>query len=151
MCQVFNEVNSRKLGRELNVFTGVFTNKVFVGVMLFTIIAQALMVQYGGEFVGTTALSLDEWLYCIAIGAGGLPVGLLLRSVFAAPIETKVKRSPVRSPSNPAALRRWGKVKTATKALGVVNAFKKAPSLNSKLRRYHRVPVVGQWNAGKNK
>lgn len=82
-----------------------------MGVMIFTLIAQALMVQYGGEFVGTTPLSVEEWLYCLGIGAIGLPIGLLLRSVFAAPVEQKVKKtSPVRSPSNNVARQRWGKV-----------------------------------------
>jgi len=148
MCQLFNEINSRKLGREINVFAGIFTNKVFVGVMLFTLIAQYLMVQFGGDFVGTYPLTSYEWLVCIAIGAGGLPLGVLLRSVLAAPIPKPQPRKKI--VSSPAAVARWGKVKDATKALTVVRAIRKpGPTTTSTLRRRHRVPVVGQWNSSK--
>jgi len=149
MCQLFNEINSRKLGKELNAFSGIFTNKVFVGVMTFTFVVQYLMVQYGGDFTGTAPLSVDEWLYCIGIGACGLPIGLLLRSVLAAPIPKVVKKTAVPSKSSPAALRRWGKVKSATKVLSIVNTMKKKPTLNTTIRRHHRVGVVGKWNAPK--
>jgi P-type Ca2+ transporter type 2B len=47
--QVFNEINSRKLGeKEYNVFQGFFNNLLFIVVIILTIIVQCLMVQYGG-------------------------------------------------------------------------------------------------------
>jgi Ca2+ transporting ATPase len=36
--QVFNEINSRKLGQTLNVFSGFFNNLLFLIIILFTIV-----------------------------------------------------------------------------------------------------------------
>ena len=47
--QVFNEINSRKLGdKDFNVFKGFFNNWLFLFIILLTIGVQILMVQYGG-------------------------------------------------------------------------------------------------------
>jgi len=79
LCQLFNELNCRKLGNELNILSGLFTNTIFWAVMVFTVAVQAIIVQYGGEFASTHALTRDQWLFCIAVGAGSLPWGLILR------------------------------------------------------------------------
>eukprot|EP00123_Amoebidium_parasiticum_P012647 comp21496_c0_seq1/m.29799 comp21496_c0_seq1/g.29799 ORF comp21496_c0_seq1/g.29799 comp21496_c0_seq1/m.29799 type:complete len:976 (-) comp21496_c0_seq1:248-3175(-) len=79
MCQLFNEINARKIHGELNVFQGFFNSPLFLGVMLFTLVMQYVMVQFGGEWVGCTPLNLEQWLRCIFIGALGLPVGVLIR------------------------------------------------------------------------
>ena len=47
--QVFNEINSRKLGdKDYNVFAGFFNNFIFIFVILFTIVIQVVLVNYGG-------------------------------------------------------------------------------------------------------
>ena len=46
--QIFNEINSRKVHGERNVFKGIFNNYIFVAVILGTIIVQAIIIQYGG-------------------------------------------------------------------------------------------------------
>ena len=47
--QVFNEINSRKLGAyEFNVFQGFFNNWLFISIIILTIVVQCCMVQYGG-------------------------------------------------------------------------------------------------------
>jgi magnesium-transporting ATPase (P-type) len=80
-CQIWNEINSRKVARELNVFEGFFTNGIFVGVILFTAVLQALLVEYGGGFTQTTGLDAGAWLICIALGLTALPFGLAVRLV----------------------------------------------------------------------
>jgi Ca2+ transporting ATPase len=56
--QVFNEINSRKLGAyEYNVFKGFFNNFLFLGIIIGTIIVQCLMVEYGGLSMRTVPLS----------------------------------------------------------------------------------------------
>jgi len=145
MCQLFNEINSRKLGKEINVFSGIFSNKIFVGVMIFTIFAQFLMVEYGGEFMGTYPLTAREWGICVAIGAGGLFVGLLLHSVFAAPPEIPKPRVVAPKIANPSAVKRWAKVKVAAKAITAVRTMKK-PSLYHILRRQRSLTVLGSWS-----
>jgi len=80
-AQLFNEINSRTLGDELNVFSNFFSNYIFVGVMILTVIVQYLMVQFGGIWTQTAALNIQEWCVCIAIGFLSLPVGILLRFI----------------------------------------------------------------------
>jgi Ca2+ transporting ATPase len=47
--QLFNEINCRKLhSSELNVFDGFFTNWIFLGILIGTMIVQILLVQFGG-------------------------------------------------------------------------------------------------------
>jgi Ca2+-transporting ATPase len=48
-------------------------------VILFTVIAQWLIVEYGGDLTQTYPLRWDEWKYTVALGAGSLPVSLVMR------------------------------------------------------------------------
>lgn len=81
MCQLFNEINSRKINGEFNVFENLFRNYIFLGVMIFTMIVQYFMVQYGGEFAGCVPLSSEDWKTCISIGAFSIPVGFILNMI----------------------------------------------------------------------
>jgi len=81
-CQVFNEINSRKVGNnEWNVFSGLHTNWIFIGVMAITVLIQALIIEFGGEVFHTKPLTLVYWGYSIAIGAGSIIVGAILRLI----------------------------------------------------------------------
>jgi hypothetical protein len=52
-CQLFNEINSRKANEEWNVFAHLFTNSDFTGVLLLTVVLQALIVEFGGVVFST--------------------------------------------------------------------------------------------------
>merc|ERR1712054_483435 len=65
MMQVFNEIGSRKLSGELNVFAGFFSNSLFLGVIIFTIVMQYGFVELGGSFFHVRGLSLEEHFACI--------------------------------------------------------------------------------------
>ena len=80
-CQVFNEYTSRKLGDDLNMFDGVFGNYIFLMVSIFTIGAQIFLVEVGGDFVQTSPLNVYQWLITVALGALGLPLGVLMRFI----------------------------------------------------------------------
>lgn len=86
LCQLFNELNCRKINGEFNIFSGLLGNKVFILVMVGTLAMQYGMVQYGGDFAGCVSLSEQEWIKCIAIGALSLPVGFILNCI---PIKNK--------------------------------------------------------------
>jgi len=79
--QVFNEINSRKVNLQRNVFDGIFTNPIFCGIILLTVVVQILIVEFGGIAVKTVPLTYDQWLYCILIGYMTLPFGFLLRLI----------------------------------------------------------------------
>ena len=80
-CQVFNEFNAREIGDEFNPFKNLTKSPMFMLVILFTIIAQYVLVEYGGNFTQTTHLSIDEWKTTFLLGAGSIPVGFLMRLI----------------------------------------------------------------------
>lgn len=79
LCQVVNEINSRKIDHQLNVFSGIFTNRVFLGIIAFTLLFQYAIVEFGGSFTATTHLTSDQWFKCAGIALLGLPVGVVIR------------------------------------------------------------------------
>jgi Ca2+-transporting ATPase len=80
-CQLFNELNARSIGDNWNVFQGVITNHIFVGVWIVTIGIQIFLIEVGDEFVKTAPLTWDQWLVTVALGAIGLPIGVLMRFI----------------------------------------------------------------------
>jgi Ca2+-transporting ATPase len=78
-CQIFNEFNARSITDEWNVFRGLMGNPIFTGVIVVTCALQVFIVQLGGLFTKTSPLDGFEWVVTVAIGAGALPVGILMR------------------------------------------------------------------------
>lgn len=69
LMQIFNEINSRKLGeREFNVLAGFFNNGLFIFICLATIAIQVAIVEYGGASLRTVPLTIEQHLICVAIG-----------------------------------------------------------------------------------
>jgi Ca2+-transporting ATPase len=78
-CQVFNEYTSRNLFDDWNPFAGILDNYVFLLVFIVTVACQVMLIEVGGEFLKTSPLTLSQWLITIALGAIGLPIGMLMR------------------------------------------------------------------------
>jgi len=72
MMTVFNQVNSRKLKNERNVFEGVLANTTFTGVVLVTLALHFLVIQFGGVAFDTTPISAIDWAICAVFGCGSL-------------------------------------------------------------------------------
>lgn len=81
---------------ELNMFKGFWNNWIFSAVIVFTVIVQFLLVQFGGKPVATVPLNVQQWFFCIIIGALSLPVGFLLRFIPVPP--EKTERAPMELP-----------------------------------------------------
>ncbi|XP_049588480.1 plasma membrane calcium-transporting ATPase 1 isoform X1 [Syngnathus scovelli] len=81
MMQLFNEINARKIHGERNVFEGVYRNPIFCSVVLGTFALQIVIVQFGGKPFSCTALTIDQWLWCVFIGVGELLWGQLISSI----------------------------------------------------------------------
>jgi hypothetical protein len=78
--QIFNEINARKLKvKEFYVFGGFFNNPLFLLILVSTMVVQYFLVQYGGPPVRTVPLTEDQHLICIAIGAGSLIWGVIVK------------------------------------------------------------------------
>jgi Ca2+-transporting ATPase len=67
LTQLFNQFNSRKIRHEFNVFSRLLRHRIFIGVWLFAFVVQILIVTFGGDFVQVEALSIEQWLGCIAV------------------------------------------------------------------------------------
>ncbi|KAJ3032090.1 hypothetical protein HDV00_007999 [Rhizophlyctis rosea] len=80
--QVFNEINARRIDREFNVFKRLHKNFTFIGILLFTIVAQIIIVQFGGAAFQTHPINGIQWIVCIAIGFLSLFLGALVRLMW---------------------------------------------------------------------
>lgn len=79
-CQIFNEFNARK-PEEKNVFRGVTSNRLFMGIVGITTVPQILIIEFLGKFFGTVRLSWKLWLLSVAIGAVSWPLAYLGKSI----------------------------------------------------------------------
>ena len=80
-CQVFNEFNAREIGDVFDPFKKLGTSPMFVIVIIFTIIAQWAIVEYGGDFTQTYPLTWEEWEITAMMGAMSIPIGYLMRLI----------------------------------------------------------------------
>ncbi|XP_078178069.1 calcium-transporting ATPase 10, plasma membrane-type-like [Carex rostrata] len=79
-CQVFNEISSREM-EKIDVFMGILKNSVFMGVLLTTVIFQAIMIQFLGDFASTTPLTGLEWFVCVFLGFLGMPIAAIVKLI----------------------------------------------------------------------
>jgi Ca2+ transporting ATPase len=80
MLQLFNEINCKKLDmNQLNILSGFFSNKMFVGIFFATFAIQVVFIEVGGEVMKCSNLKLREHVLCMVIGAFGNVVALVVR------------------------------------------------------------------------
>ncbi|MBF0290118.1 MAG: calcium-translocating P-type ATPase, PMCA-type, partial [SAR324 cluster bacterium] len=65
MLQFWNLFNARCLGQVHSAFSGLFTNRAFLLVLLVILVGQVMIVQLGGSMFRTTPLTLSHWVYLI--------------------------------------------------------------------------------------
>ncbi|PUZ62886.1 hypothetical protein GQ55_3G022600 [Panicum hallii var. hallii] len=87
-CQVFNEINSREM-QEINVFRGMISNWIFIGIIAVTVAFQVVIIEFLGTFASTVPLSWQLWLVSVGLGSISLIVGAILKCI------------PVKSDENP--------------------------------------------------
>ncbi|CAN4089870.1 unnamed protein product [Withania somnifera] len=87
-CQVFNEINSRDM-EKINIFRGIFSSWIFIGVMLATVVFQVVIVEFLGTFASTIPLSWQLWLISVLIGAASLIVAVILKLI---PVEKETPK-----------------------------------------------------------
>ncbi|CAA7393597.1 unnamed protein product [Spirodela intermedia] len=89
-CQIFNEISSREM-EKIDVLTGLLNNYVFVGVVSCTVAFQIIIVEFLGDFAGTTPLDLSQWLVCVLIGFLGMPIAAAVKLI---PVGSKETQPP---------------------------------------------------------
>ncbi|KAI7875652.1 PMCA-type calcium-translocating P-type ATPase [Lichtheimia hyalospora FSU 10163] len=80
-CQIFNEINSRCIDSNLNVFKNMFANKFFIIIFVICVAGQALIVNFGGAAFQVTPIDGIHWLISVAVGFLSLPIGLVIRLI----------------------------------------------------------------------
>ena len=76
--QLFNEINARKIHGERNVFHKIYTNWIFLLVMICQTTVQVIIVEFGDIVFGTTGLTADQWLWCVCLGSWELVVNQII-------------------------------------------------------------------------
>lgn len=76
LCQIFNEFNARKPD-ELNVFSGVTKNYLFMGIVGSTFILQIIIIEFLGKFTSTVRLDWKLWLVSLAIAIFSWPLDMV--------------------------------------------------------------------------
>jgi Ca2+-transporting ATPase len=62
MFQVWNEVNCRSLVPEISGWTGIWNNRIFLGVVAAIVVLHVLIVTFGGNVFMVEPLSVADWL-----------------------------------------------------------------------------------------
>lgn len=106
--QLFNEINSRKLKGECNVFKGMFNNPIFCSILFVTAVLQVFIVEYGGKalHVAEGGLNGNLWALSLILGAFTLPFQQLINVVFRLGLNAKSWRQRSRLKRD-ASLRAW--------------------------------------------
>ncbi|KAL7586628.1 hypothetical protein Lser_V15G38722 [Lactuca serriola] len=79
-CQVFNEINSRDIDK-INIFRGMFSSWIFLGVMISTVVFQVIIVEFLGTFASTVPLDWELWGLSIVIGLVSMPIAVVLKCI----------------------------------------------------------------------
>lgn len=83
-CQIFNEINARRINDEPTIFVGLFTNPIFVAVLFITVVLQVIIINVpfiNSKFFKVQPLKWQEWLATVAIGFGAIPLSLITRYI----------------------------------------------------------------------
>ena len=69
LLQLTNEINSRKLRDEINVFQGILRNKMFIGIWFFTFFMQVIIIELGSYPFSChlQGLTVQQWFICVAV------------------------------------------------------------------------------------
>ncbi|KAI9472359.1 MAG: PMCA-type calcium-translocating P-type ATPase [Benjaminiella poitrasii] len=80
-CQIFNEINCRRIDSKLNVFHNITANKFFIFIFLLCVALQAIIVNFGGAAFQVTRVDGVAWAISIVVGLLSLPIGAVIRLI----------------------------------------------------------------------
>ncbi|MCO5560036.1 hypothetical protein L7F22_013642 [Adiantum nelumboides] len=80
LCQLFNEVNARK-PQKMNIFKGLFNNKLFIVILSTTLILQVIIVEFLNKFASTVKLDWQQWVICLVIAFMSWPIAFLVKLI----------------------------------------------------------------------
>lgn len=83
LFQIFNMLAARKINDEFNILEGMCGNVMFVGVWIIILVAQVVIVNFGGAVfkVHDDGITLDQWYWCVGFGFTSLIWNAILKKV----------------------------------------------------------------------
>ncbi|CAF0949996.1 unnamed protein product [Brachionus calyciflorus] len=81
LMTLFNEINSRKIHGERNIFKGFFSNPIFYGIWIVTLCLQFVIVHFGSYAFACHWLTLEQWAWCLLFGIGTLLWGQIVTTI----------------------------------------------------------------------
>ncbi len=79
LAQLANEVCSRKIYNELNMFSGLLSNRMFLAILFISLSVQVVTVQFAQVVFKTVPLDLVGWFTCVVIALVSFPLSVLQR------------------------------------------------------------------------
>ncbi|ORX46293.1 PMCA-type calcium-translocating P-type ATPase [Hesseltinella vesiculosa] len=80
-CQIFNEINCRRIDSKLNVFFNIWANKFFLFIFVLCVFLQCIIVNFGGAAFQVTRINGVDWAISIILGLLSLPIGAVIRLI----------------------------------------------------------------------
>ncbi|KAI8057559.1 PMCA-type calcium-translocating P-type ATPase [Gilbertella persicaria] len=80
-CQIFNEINCRRIDSKLNVFHNILANRFFMFIFVFCIALQCIIVNFGGTAFQVVRIDGVGWAISIVVGLLALPIGVVIRLI----------------------------------------------------------------------
>jgi len=81
LMTLFNEINSRKIHGERNVFKGFFQNPIFYGIWIATLCLQFVIIHFGSYAFACHWLTVEQWAWCFLFGFGTLLWGQIVTTI----------------------------------------------------------------------
>ena len=82
LLQVINQVVTRQLKHELNIFKGITKNRVYGFIIAIIVGVQILVVTFGQSFIGSTDVYWEDWVVSALISLGMIPWTILCRLFY---------------------------------------------------------------------
>ena len=77
---IFNSFNARTY--RLNIFANILKNKVFLGIIIFIVIVQVMMIYYGGGVFRTSGLTLYEFMVMMMVAVSVIPADFIRKVIL---------------------------------------------------------------------
>ena len=83
MLQVFNMLNARKINDEVNIFSGIGDNSMFLVIWIGIFIVQILITQFTADvfMVCRDGLTVTQWIICLVLGLSSWVIDTIIKFV----------------------------------------------------------------------
>eukprot|EP01133_Synstelium_polycarpum_P013858 gene13858-16342_t len=108
--------------------SGIFKNWQFTTIVLFSVAVQVILVEYGGDFIKTEKLTPFEWMCTVGVGAIGIPIGTILKSVrvFYSVRHKSSKKKELQQSKSAVSKKRWHRIINSTRTqLRIIKKMKR--------------------------